>query len=85
MAGKRGARGLSGRAPGGRSEQACKAAAGGLLCKSAARLAFECHHKIPLYRGGPELPGLSRRRVAVPVVSFSAAPVAVAHVVGRTA
>ena len=63
---------------------ACKAAAGG-LCADCGSFGFECHHKIPLYLGGPELPGLAGVAVAVPVVSFSAAPVAVAHVMGRTA
>ena len=36
---------------------ACKAAAGG-LCADCGRFGFSCHHKIPLYLGGPELPGL---------------------------
>ena len=36
---------------------ACKAAAGG-LCSDCGRFGFSCHHKIPLYRGGPALPGL---------------------------
>ena len=37
---------------------ACKAAAGG-RCQACGGFGFECHHKIPLYRGGPELPDLS--------------------------
>ena len=37
---------------------ACKAAAGG-LCADCGGYGFECHHKIPLYLGGPELPDLS--------------------------
>ena len=36
---------------------ACKAAAGG-LCADCGRFGFSCHHKIPLYLGGPALPGL---------------------------
>ena len=36
---------------------ACKAAAGG-LCADCGGFGFSCHHKIPLYRGGPALPGL---------------------------
>ena len=37
---------------------ACKAAAGG-RCQECGAAGFECHHKIPLYLGGPELPGLA--------------------------
>ena len=59
MAGKRG-REVSTRTRAWRSlRAACKAAAGGLLCKTCGGFGFECHHKIPLYRGGPELPDLS--------------------------
>ena len=37
---------------------ACKRAAGG-LCADCGGFGFECHHKIPLYLGGPALPDLS--------------------------
>ena len=40
-----------------RLRAACKAAAGG-LCADCGGFGFSCHHKIPLYRGGPALPGL---------------------------
>ena len=36
---------------------ACKAAAGG-LCADCGGFGFSCHHRIPLYLGGPALPGL---------------------------
>ena len=37
---------------------ACKAAAGG-LCADCGEFGFECHHKIPLDRGGPPMPPLA--------------------------
>ena len=37
---------------------ACKAAARG-RCADCGGFGFECHHVVPLYLGGPELPGLS--------------------------
>ena len=37
---------------------ACKAAARG-LCEDCHGAGFECHHRIPLYLGGPLLPDLS--------------------------
>ena len=36
---------------------ACKAAARG-LCADCGGFGFECHHKIPLYLGGPPMPRL---------------------------
>ena len=37
---------------------ACKAAARG-LCADCGGFGFECHHKIPLYLGGPPMPPLA--------------------------
>ena len=36
---------------------ACRSAAGG-LCADCGGFGFEAHHVVPLYRGGPALPGL---------------------------
>ena len=49
---------------------ACKAAAGG-LCLDCGGFGFSRHHHVvPLYRGGPELPGLDGVVWLCRVVSF---------------
>ena len=62
---------------------ACKAAAGG-LCADCGGFGFECPPRRAALPGRSADSHPGRRRVAVPVVSFSTTPIAAAHRVGRT-